>query len=174
MRSSSPRAVAGGAIMRANWPPPTTPITGKLTCQAYRTGGAAPVNEEFGIESSLGRGIGEDRIVPRTSPPQGSLPDADRASEGLGAGRSARTARRNMINAISDRLRGLVSLFWREVAKFGTVGGVAFVVDSAVFVGLLNGPMHSSEVWAKSIATVVASIFSWVANRYWTFRHRKQ
>ncbi|MEA5456202.1 GtrA family protein [Sinomonas sp. JGH33] len=79
-----------------------------------------------------------------------------------------------MINAISERLRGLVSLFWREVAKFGLVGGVAFVVDSAVFVGLLNGPLHSSEVWAKSIATVVASIFSWVANRYWTFRHRKQ
>ncbi|MDQ4503691.1 GtrA family protein [Sinomonas sp. ASV322] len=79
-----------------------------------------------------------------------------------------------MINAISDRLRGLVSLFWREVAKFGLVGGVAFIVDSAVFVGLLNGPLHSSEVWAKSIATVVASIFSWVANRYWTFRHRKQ
>ncbi|MGN6405554.1 GtrA family protein [Sinomonas sp.] len=79
-----------------------------------------------------------------------------------------------MINAISDRLRGLVSLFWREVAKFGTVGGLAFVVDSAVFIWLLNGPLHSGEVWAKSIATIIASIFSWVANRYWTFRHRKQ
>ena len=79
-----------------------------------------------------------------------------------------------MINAISDRLRGLVSLFWREVAKFGTVGGLAFVVDSVVFIWLLNGPLHSGEVWAKSIATIIASIFSWVANRYWTFRHRKQ
>jgi putative flippase GtrA len=79
-----------------------------------------------------------------------------------------------MIRTISDRLRGLVSLFWREVAKFGTVGGLAFVIDSAVFIWLLNGPLHSGEVWAKSIATVVASIFSWVANRYWTFRHRKQ
>ncbi|WP_136609452.1 GtrA family protein [Sinomonas albida] len=79
-----------------------------------------------------------------------------------------------MINAISDRLSGLVSLFWREVAKFGTVGGLAFVVDSAIFIWLLNGPLHSGEVWAKSIATIVASIFSWVANRYWTFRHRKQ
>ncbi|GAB4099061.1 GtrA family protein [Sinomonas halotolerans] len=79
-----------------------------------------------------------------------------------------------MISTISERLRGLVSLFWREVAKFGTVGGIAFVIDSAVFIWLLNGPLHSGEVWAKSIATVVASIFSWVANRYWTFRHRKQ
>lgn len=79
-----------------------------------------------------------------------------------------------MINAISDRLNGLVSLFWREVAKFGVVGGLAFVVDSVIFIWLLNGPLHSGEVWAKSIATIVASIFSWVANRYWTFRHRKQ
>lgn len=79
-----------------------------------------------------------------------------------------------MINTLSDRVRGLASLFWREVAKFGAVGGVAFVIDSAVFIWLFTGPMHGSEVWAKAIATVVASIFSWIANRFWTFRHRKQ
>jgi putative flippase GtrA len=79
-----------------------------------------------------------------------------------------------MINTLSDRIRGLASLFWREVAKFGAVGGVAFVIDSAVFIWLFTGPMHGSEVWAKAIATVVASIFSWIANRFWTFRHRKQ
>lgn len=79
-----------------------------------------------------------------------------------------------MINSLADRIRGLASLFWREVAKFGAVGGVAFVIDSAVFIWLFTGPMHGSEVWAKALATVVASIFSWVANRFWTFRHRKQ
>ncbi|MEE2521631.1 GtrA family protein [Pseudarthrobacter sp. J75] len=79
-----------------------------------------------------------------------------------------------MINSLADRIRGLASLFWREVAKFGAVGGVAFVIDSAVFIWLFTGPMHGSEVWAKALATIVASIFSWIANRYWTFRHRKQ
>ncbi|WP_246848743.1 MULTISPECIES: GtrA family protein [unclassified Pseudarthrobacter] len=79
-----------------------------------------------------------------------------------------------MFSALADRIRGLASLFWREVAKFGAVGGVAFVIDSAIFIWLFTGPMHGSEVWAKAVATIVASIFSWVANRYWTFRHRKQ
>lgn len=79
-----------------------------------------------------------------------------------------------MFRSINQRLRGLVGLFWREVAKFGVVGGIAFIIDSAIFIWLFSGPMHGSEVWAKAIATIVASIFSWVANRYWTFRHRKQ
>lgn len=79
-----------------------------------------------------------------------------------------------MFSTLADRIRGLASLFWREVAKFGAVGGVAFVIDSAIFIWLFTGPMHSSEVWAKAVATIVASIFSWIANRYWTFRHRKQ
>jgi putative flippase GtrA len=79
-----------------------------------------------------------------------------------------------MFSALADRIRGLASLFWREVAKFGAVGGVAFVIDSAIFIWLFTGPMHGSEVWAKAVATIVASIFSWVANRFWTFRHRKQ
>jgi putative flippase GtrA len=79
-----------------------------------------------------------------------------------------------MITTLADRIRGLASLFWREVAKFGAVGGVAFVIDSAVYIWLFSGPMHGSEVWAKAIATIVASVFSWVANRFWTFRHRKQ
>lgn len=79
-----------------------------------------------------------------------------------------------MFRSINQRLRGLVGLFWREVAKFGVVGGIAFIIDSAIFIWLFSGPMHGSEVWAKAIATIIASIFSWVANRYWTFRHRKQ
>src|SRR5699024_8554150 len=36
------------------------------------------------------------------------------------------------------------------------------------------GPMQESAVKAKIIATAVAVIFSCVANRYWTFRNRRQ
>ncbi|WP_022872297.1 GtrA family protein [Nesterenkonia alba] len=67
----------------------------------------------------------------------------------------------------------LIRALWREVAKFGTIGGIAFVIDSAIFLWLLYGPMEDSQVKAKIIAGAVATLFSWVGNRYWTFRHRR-
>lgn len=79
-----------------------------------------------------------------------------------------------MISTISDRLRGLVSLFWREVAKFGTVGGVAFVIDNGLTYLFMHTVMSDSEAKARFVGATVATVFSWVANRYWTFRHRKQ
>lgn len=79
-----------------------------------------------------------------------------------------------MITSAAERIRGLASLFWREVLKFGTVGGIAFVIDSALYIWLFTGPMNDSEVKAKVVASIVATCFSWVANRYWTFRHRRQ
>ncbi|MFJ2618796.1 GtrA family protein [Glutamicibacter sp. NPDC087344] len=79
-----------------------------------------------------------------------------------------------MFERIRLKITGLVSLLWREVAKFGVVGGVAFVIDSGIYVWLLHGPMSDSQVKAKIIAGVVATIFSWLANRFWTFRHRRQ
>lgn len=79
-----------------------------------------------------------------------------------------------MFERISTKIRGLVSLVWREVAKFGVVGAAAFVVDSAIYLWMLAGPMSDSQVKAKIVAGVVATLFSWGANRYWTFRHRRQ
>ena len=79
-----------------------------------------------------------------------------------------------MFQAITTRIRGLVGLFWREVAKFGVVGGVAFVIDSGIYLWLLNGSMAGHPTKAKIISAVVATLFSWIANRYWTFRHRRQ
>ena len=74
---------------------------------------------------------------------------------------------------IMDRIRGLASLFWREVAKFGAVGGVAFVIDNGLYWYLIHGPMSGSEVKARFVSAGVATIFAWVANRYWTFRHKR-
>ncbi|MCW2132463.1 putative flippase GtrA (transmembrane translocase of bactoprenol-linked glucose) [Arthrobacter sp. VKM Ac-2550] len=79
-----------------------------------------------------------------------------------------------MHKTMADRIRGLISLFWREVAKFGTVGGVAFVIDNGLYWWLINGPMSDSEVKARLVSASVATLFSWVANRYWTFRDRRQ
>ena len=55
-----------------------------------------------------------------------------------------------MINTLAERIRGLASLFWREVAKFGAVGGVAFVIDNGLTYYLMHGPMTDSE--AKALA----------------------
>ncbi|MEU6038688.1 GtrA family protein [Actinomadura sp. NPDC047616] len=58
-----------------------------------------------------------------------------------------------------------------ELAKFGSVGAAAFVitfaVGNALHTGLGMGPLSSN-----GIATVVATTFAYLANRYWTFRHR--
>lgn len=58
-----------------------------------------------------------------------------------------------------------------ELAKFGSVGAAAFVitvaVGNALHSGLGMGPLSSN-----GIATVVATTFAYLANRYWTFRHR--
>jgi putative flippase GtrA len=78
------------------------------------------------------------------------------------------------LSAVTERIRGLVSLFWRELAKFGAVGGVAFVIDNGLFWWLIHGPMAGSEVKARFVSASVATVFAWVANRYWTFRHRRQ
>ena len=79
-----------------------------------------------------------------------------------------------MYRRISQRLHGIVSLFWREVAKFGAVGGIAFVVDNGLYWWLINGPMDDSVVKARFVSASAATLFSWVANRYWTFRGRRQ
>lgn len=79
-----------------------------------------------------------------------------------------------MLHKLRNRIVALVKLLWREVAKFGVVGGIGFFIDTGIFLWLITGPMEDSAVKAKLIATAVATVFSWVANRYWTFRNRRQ
>lgn len=78
-----------------------------------------------------------------------------------------------MIARLARRAVDLFLRLWREVAKFGVVGGLAFIIDSGVFLALLQGPMPDSQLKAKVLAGTVATLFSWVANRYWTFRHKR-
>lgn len=60
-------------------------------------------------------------------------------------------------------LRTLVLQFLR----FGTVGGMGFVVDTAV-VYALRGAV--GLYWAGAMAYPVAATFTWAVNRLWTFR----
>lgn len=71
------------------------------------------------------------------------------------------------------RIAGLINLLWREVAKFGLVGGLGWVIDNGIYTVLWHGPMSDSTIKARIVSTAVATLFSWFANRYWTFRHRR-
>ena len=59
-----------------------------------------------------------------------------------------------------------------EGAKFLVVGGIGLIVTNAVY-GLLRhfavGPIS-----ATTIATIVATLVTYVGNRYWSFRHRER
>lgn len=63
----------------------------------------------------------------------------------------------------------------REIAKFGTVGAVAYVVDVGIF-NLLRldaiSPIAHKPITAKVIASVVATLVAYAGNRYWAFAHR--
>lgn len=58
-----------------------------------------------------------------------------------------------------------------ELAKFGSVGAVAFVITIGT-ANLLHGGLGVGPLTSNGVATVVATTFAYFANRYWTFRHR--
>ncbi|WP_433328957.1 GtrA family protein [Spirillospora sp. CA-294931] len=60
-----------------------------------------------------------------------------------------------------------------ELAKFGSVGAVAFVITFGVG-NVLHIGFGVGELTSTGIATVIATTFAYAANRYWTFRHREQ
>lgn len=72
-----------------------------------------------------------------------------------------------------DRLRGLVELLWRELAMFGVVGAVAFVIDFGGFNLLFYGPLAGHLATSKILSGVVATVAAWMGNRLWTFRYRR-
>ena len=72
---------------------------------------------------------------------------------------------------IPEPYRG-VAIKHRELVKFGLVGGIAFVVDTAVFMLLKTTVLAPKPVTAKIIAVLVATIVGYVLNREWSFRTR--
>lgn len=71
-------------------------------------------------------------------------------------------------------LRGQSITEWlAELAKFGTVGAIALVVDVGLFNLLRFGPeglLEAHPLTAKVISTSMAIIVAWLGNRLWAFR----
>lgn len=63
-----------------------------------------------------------------------------------------------------------------ELAKFGTVGGLGFVVDLGLFNLLQYGPLAAlagKPITAKIFSVSVAMVVTWLGNRLWTFSKQR-
>ncbi|MEW2296634.1 GtrA family protein [Streptomyces sp. NPDC006743] len=66
---------------------------------------------------------------------------------------------------------GRVGRLWREVAKFGAVGGAGLLVNLLVF-NLVRHTTDLQVVRASVIATIVSIVFNYIGFRYFTYRDR--
>jgi putative flippase GtrA len=72
-----------------------------------------------------------------------------------------------LLRPVYQRFRNLI----HELGKFGTVGAVAFVVDTVVYAYLLQ-VQQMETLTAKTLTTVVSATVAFLGNRFWTWRHR--
>jgi putative flippase GtrA len=73
-----------------------------------------------------------------------------------------------LVRRLYLRFRQLI----HEVAKFGVVGAIAFLVTD-VGANLLHFSAGLGPLTSIVISTIVATCLSYAGNRYWTFRHRE-
>ncbi|MFC4148363.1 GtrA family protein [Micromonospora mangrovi] len=62
--------------------------------------------------------------------------------------------------------------FIHEALKFGIVGGINTAINYAVFNALALTVFEDGQLKATVIATIVATITSYLMNRHWTYRDR--
>lgn len=77
------------------------------------------------------------------------------------------------LTGLVDRLRGAVTVLYRELIKFGVVGAVSFVIDLGGANLLWHTVLPDKVTTAKLISGAVATMVAWLGNRQWTFRHRR-
>ncbi|WP_433873827.1 GtrA family protein [Saccharopolyspora sp. CA-218241] len=77
----------------------------------------------------------------------------------------------SVLALLPRRCRG-IAVRYRELLKFGLVGGATFVIDTALFYALKLTVLEHKPVTSKVIAVLVATVVSYVLNREWSFRSR--
>jgi putative flippase GtrA len=73
------------------------------------------------------------------------------------------------LRRLYERFRLLI----HEGAKFGIIGIIGVVVYNLVN-GLLHFKVGTGPLTAATVAVVITTIASYIANRYWSFRHRER
>jgi len=65
-----------------------------------------------------------------------------------------------------------------EAGKFGAIGAIGYLIDVTIFNALRftwgDGVLSDRPLTAKVVSTVVATTWTYVGNRYWTYRHRQR
>lgn len=75
--------------------------------------------------------------------------------------------------SVFERIYAPFRTLAHEIAKFGIVGGLAFVIDVGLFnVLLYGGVLTDRPITSKIVSVAAATTFAYFANRFWTFRHR--
>jgi putative flippase GtrA len=73
------------------------------------------------------------------------------------------------LRRLYERFRLLI----HEGAKFGIIGGIGVIIYNLIN-GWMRFTLHLGPLTSATIAVVVTTITSYVANRYWSFRHRER
>ena len=73
-----------------------------------------------------------------------------------------------LIRDLYERFQLLI----HEVAKFGIVGSLAFVLTIVLF-NVFHSGAGLGPIWATTLANALATVFAFVGNKFWAFRHRK-
>jgi putative flippase GtrA len=87
----------------------------------------------------------------------------------LGNGGEKRLPQVNRVRGWYERFRQLI----HEGAKFGVVGGIGFLVSDGG-TNLLQSTLHLGWLKSNVIATLAATVVTYLGSRYWTFRHRER
>ena len=74
--------------------------------------------------------------------------------------------------SLVDTVRQHLPQKYRELAKFLVVGGSAYIVDVGLFTLLSHTVLANKVLTAKAISILIATIFSYVLNREWSFNKR--
>jgi putative flippase GtrA len=77
----------------------------------------------------------------------------------------------SLLTQVPEPLRSVL-IKHRELLKFAIVGGTTFLVDNGLWFLLKLTMLSSKPITAKAIAVIIATIFSYVLNREWSFRTR--
>jgi len=77
-------------------------------------------------------------------------------------------ARFGLLAGLEARIRAAFA----ELAKFGTVGALAFLVDITIFNVVLQ--LSDKPLTSKIVSTVIAASLAFVLNRAWSFKHRQR
>lgn len=136
------------------------------------------VGQLVGIHEAVARACETIRVNDEQAPSCGSAALEPAALADPPASRPPRTrgqADGGAAPASSLSLTQRLLAWVREFIQFGMVGATAYVVDAGLFNLLQHGPLgvlagHPNT--AQFLAAATATLYSWIANRLWTYRGR--